>query len=163
MSTLLLTDRSNPQCVIPAHGRLLTRLWVHLHTARLDRALAGGACPDSSAALSLRASVLIGAAARRDLARGIQRLIEDARCVSRGPLRPGAPLCRAKILDSAVTLREIEERLVSHDPLDVRGVAMLTLLLTDGAGPIYYRPSAQDLQMRLDAIVAALEPSLERC
>ena len=158
MSTLLLTDNASPGCVRTEHDRVLTRAWTRLHASPLDRALAAGASPDSSAALSLRAHALIGAAARRDLARSIRRLVEAARHPF-NPLTHSMPMCRRKAVASADTLLELADRLTSGDPVDARGVAMLRLLLIDGGGPIYHRPAANDLDPALAAVIAALEPS----
>ena len=47
-------------------------------------------------------------------------------------------------------------RLVSSDPVDARGVARARLLLTDGSGPIYARPTADDLQPALERTLVAL-------
>ena len=158
MSTLLLTDKANPGCVRTEHERALTRAWARLHTSQLDRALAAGASPDSSAALSLRARALIGATARRDLARSIRRLVEAARHPF-NPLTHSMPMCRRKAVASADTLLELADRLTTGVPVDARGVAMLRLLLIDGGGPIYHRPAANDLDPALAAVIAALEPS----
>jgi hypothetical protein len=158
MSTLLLTDKANPGCVRAEPGRALTRAWTHLHASQLDRALAAGASPDSSAALSLRAHALIGAAARRDLARSIRHLLEAARRPV-NPLTFSIPICRRKTVASADGLLKLADRLTSAGPADARGVAMLRLLLIDGGGPIYHRPAANDLEPALAAVAAALEPN----
>jgi hypothetical protein len=150
MSALLLTDETNPRCVIAEPGRARTRLWMHLHASRLDRALAAGASPDSSAALSVRAHALIGAVARREVAGSIRRLLDDARRPFT-PLTPGIPSCRRKLLASTEQLIELAERLTSGDPVGARGVALLRLLLIDGGGPIYFRPAANDLEPALAA------------
>jgi hypothetical protein len=55
------------------------------------------------------------------------------------------------------TLEEVADRLIGDEPLDSRGLAQLRLLLSDGAGPLYYRPGANDLEPALKRAVAALE------
>jgi hypothetical protein len=159
MSTLLLTDRSNPSCIISERSRALTRLSTHLRSRALDRALAAGVSPDSSAALSLRAHTLIGTAARARLAKAIRRLIEDARHPLH-PLTPQVPLCRRKIIRSARTLEEVAERLHGDDPVDVRGVAQIRLLLIGDCGALYEYPAADDLEPALQEAKQALEPVL---
>jgi hypothetical protein len=156
MTTLLLTDPANPGCVVPERSRTRTRLWTHWHARRLDHALASGVSPDSSAALSLRAHTLIGETARASLARSIRRLVSDARRPL-GPLDPGAPICRRKVLRSTRTLHELADRLVSGDPVDACGVAQITLLMHDGAGPLYDRLAADDLEPMLRRALQALE------
>lgn len=64
MSTLLLTDENDPSCIITERSRVRTRMSAFLRTRALDRALAAGASPDASAALSLRAHTLIGTTIR---------------------------------------------------------------------------------------------------
>ena len=130
-----------------------TRLWNHVRSHDLDRALASGVSPDCCAALSLRAHTLIGAGARAALARSLTKLVDDAQ----HPLQPhrlDLPVCRRKIRSSSSTLQELAERLESRDPLDVSGVAKVRLLLSDGRGPLYDRPTAEDLE---PALVEALE------
>jgi hypothetical protein len=155
MSTLLLTDPTNPRCIVHQRSRARTRLWTHLRSQRLDQALASGVSPDSSAALSLRAQALIGTSARAGLAGSITRLITEAEHPM-GPLTFHVPTCRAKILRSRETLEALADRLVSTNPVDARGVARVRLLLTDGSGPIYARPTADDLEPALERTLVAL-------
>jgi hypothetical protein len=150
MTTVLLTDRTDPQCLICERGRRRTRLSTRLHAFRLDRALAAGASPDSSARLSLRAQALIGAKARVELAGSIRGLIKRAQRPSTR-FAPGVPVCRRKVLASTATLEELAERLASGEPVDARGIAQVRLLLSDGAGPVYQRPTANDLEPALSA------------
>jgi hypothetical protein len=72
------------------------------------------------------------------------------------PLTFHVPTCRAKILRSRETLEALADRLVSSDPVDARGVARVRLLLTDGSGAIYARPTADDLQPALERTLVAL-------
>lgn len=159
MSTLLLTDQGNPGCIISERSRVRTRLSTHLRARALDRALASGVSPDSSAALSLRAHTLIGTRARADLARTIRRLISDARHPLH-PLTPHVPLCRRKIIRSARTLEEVAQRLQGDDPADVRGVAQIRLLLIGDCGALYDYPAADDLEPALQEAIHALELSV---
>ena len=43
--------------------------------------------------------------------------------------------------------------------MPARGVAIATLLLTDGTGPVYLRRSQVDLRAALRTAVACLDPS----
>jgi len=157
MSTLLLTDHRNPSCIIPARSRALTRLSTHVRTRALDRALAAGVSPDSSAALSLRAQMLIGHASRAGLARMIRRLVNDAR-QPRTPFTPHVPLCRRKIIRSARTLEELATRLLDDGPVDARGVAQIRLLLIGDRGALYDWPRADDLEPALQEAIRSLDP-----
>jgi hypothetical protein len=156
MSTLLLTDRSNPSCIVSERSRVLTCLSTRLRSRALDRALAAGVSPDSSAALSLRAHALIGPATRARLAWTIRRLIADAHHPLH-PLTPYVPLCRRKIIRSAGTLEEVAERLQGDGPVDARGVAQIRLLLIGDRGALYDYPAADDLEPALQEALHALE------
>lgn len=104
----------------------------------------------------MRAHELIGSRARLAMAVAIQRLIADAS----HPLRPlsfTVPICRRKVHRSRRTLSELAERLRSDQALDARGLAQIRLLLSDGAGPIYVDPAADDLEPALARVMAALE------
>jgi hypothetical protein len=157
MSTLLLTDQSSPSCIISERSRALTRLSTHLRSRALDRALAAGVSPDSSAALSLRAHTLIGKTSRAELAHRIRRVINDARHPLRPPT-PHVPLCRRKIVRSAPTLENLANRLLGDDPVDVRGIAQIRLLLIGDRGALYDYPAADDLEPALQEAMQALEP-----
>jgi hypothetical protein len=73
-----------------------------------------------------------------------------------GPLTFRIPICRAKILRSTETLEALADRLASTDPVDACGVAQVRLLLTDGSGPIYTLPTADDLEPALQRRLVAL-------
>jgi hypothetical protein len=156
MSTLLLTDQNNPSCIISERSRAVTRLSSHLRSRALDRALAAGVSPDSSAALSLRAHTLIGTASRAELAHRIHTLIKDARHPLH-PLTPHAPLCRRKIVRSAPTLEHLADLLLGDDPVDVQGIAQIRLLLIGDRGALYDHPGADDLEPALQEAMQALE------
>ncbi len=156
MTTLVLADKRNPGCVVVERCRTAVRVRVRVHARQLDRALARGVSPDSSAGLSVRAHDLIGSRARGMLAKAIRRLVDD---VSH-PLQPlhfTVPICRSKVWRSRHTLEELADRLLGDEPLDARGLAQLRLLLSDGAGPLYDHPSANDLEPALERAIAALE------
>lgn len=155
MTALVLTDRRNPGCVIVARSRATARVRARVCARQLDRALAQGISPDSSAGLSVRAHELIGSRARDTLAQAIRRVVQEAT----QPLRPthfNVPICRSKVRHSRRTLERLADRLGSGEPVDARGVAQLRLLLSDGAGPLYDHPSADDLRPALERVSAAL-------
>jgi hypothetical protein len=156
MTMLVLADQRNPGCVILAPSRATGRLRARLHARRLDRALAEGISPDSSAGLSVHAHDLIGVRARCLLSRSIRRLLDEAL----HPLRPlsfSVPVCRSKVLRSQRTLEQVADRLLSEEPLNACGLARLRLLLSDGAGPLYDHPRADDLGPALERAIAALK------
>jgi len=156
MRKLLLTDPSHPGCIIRGRSRALTRLETHVRARALDRALAAGVSPDSSAALSMRAQMLIGNASRAGVARMIRGLLDDARHPL-NPLTPHVPLCRRKILRSTRTFEELATRLLGDGPVDARGVAQIRLLLIGDGGVLSDHPHADDLEPALQEAMRALE------
>jgi hypothetical protein len=156
MAMLVLADERNPGCVIVERRRARARVRARVCAHSLDRALAAGAQPDSRADLEVRAHVLIGSRSRLGLALAIQRLLDQAG----DPLRPlsfTVPICRRKVHRSRQTLSKLAERLLSNEPLDARGLAQIRLLLSDGAGPIYLDPAADDLEPALARAMTALK------
>lgn len=156
MATLLLTDRRDPRCVISERSHPHSRLFARLRAWRLDRALAAGVSADSSTGLSLRAQELIGPAARGELARRIRSVIAQAKRPA-APRNFSVPICRRKVLAAEATLEAVADRLLADGPIDARGVAQVTLLLSDGTGPLYNRPGASDLKPVLRAALGAFE------
>src|SRR5581483_12164170 len=71
---ILLTEQPDARYVEPHTVRPRDRLRARVSTWKLDRALARGASPDSSTALSLRANQLIGRNVRRRLAQELRQL-----------------------------------------------------------------------------------------
>jgi hypothetical protein len=160
MTKLVLADERHPGCVIVERCRATARVRARMCARRLDRALAEGASPDSSAGLSVYAHDLIGVRARCTLSRSIRRLLAEAL----HPLRPlsfSVPVCRSKVLRSRRTLEELADRVAGDRPLNARGLAQLRLLLSDGVGPVYTSPGADDLAPALERASAALEVAAE--
>ena len=156
MTMLVLADERNPGCVIVRRARAGSRLRAHVCARRLDRALAAGIPPDSRADLSVRAHGLIGSRERLALASAIRRVIDESEQAVR-PMSFSVPICRRKVWRSRRALGDILERLLAAEPLDARGVAQIRLLLSDGAGPLYAYPHADDLEPALARAVAALD------
>jgi hypothetical protein len=78
MATLLIMRGADPRAVELRRVGAWTRLLARTRSWTLDWALAGGASPDSSTALSLRAHVLISATHRRGLARELRGALAAA-------------------------------------------------------------------------------------
>jgi hypothetical protein len=169
---LVLLDEAD--CPVARSARLWDRLMVRVRASRLDRELAAGASPDATVVLALRAQMLVRARTRHDMARGAQRVLERA---MRAPAadRPPAPaagrllmpaggllqvpVCRDRVRDSAEDLGDLIRRLLGGGPVAARGVALASVLLSDGSGPLYRRYSADDLRARVREAVDALDPS----
>jgi hypothetical protein len=139
-------------------GRLTLRTlrpWHRLQASclatRLDRALAGGIMPEASVRLAARAARLTSERYRCGLAASLWRIVATVRQSGQArsravpllfPPRPlGAMLVRSSIGCIADDLGELADSLAARGPVVVRGVAMVNLLIADGAGPLY-RPAA---------------------
>jgi len=96
--------------------RLWHRLLARCAAARLDRQLAAGTSPETSASLAARAMQLTSMQVRRDLATSVQRV-----------------------------LATLASSLAAAGPVTVQGVAIVSQLLADGAGPLYCAACADDL------------------
>jgi hypothetical protein len=107
---------------------LKTWMIVRVKRNRLDAALAEGADPRASRALNLRAAQLRTRAERERLATALSEAVADARTGQ--PSNVEHPQ-RGHVRDSAEQLTALAARLRSHQPVDVRGAAMVALLVDD--------------------------------
>jgi hypothetical protein len=148
------------------------RMLARCTAARLDRELAAGTSPEASATLAARAMLLTSVNFRRDLATSVHRLLAAAgeqaageqaagepaagkpaagepAAVTPAPARaarpPRIPLNRARIRQSARPLASLAGQLAKSGPVPVPGVAMISLLLADGMGPLYHDARGDDL------------------
>jgi hypothetical protein len=157
MSTLLLASGDS---VVGRRAGLRDRLMARLQAHALDRELARGVAPESCGALTLRARTLIGPSARATLACQLRRVVRDARgghvWLTRIAVR------RPAVLDAADELDVLADRLAAPGPVDVRGVAQVQLLLTDGTGPLYFRGATEELRARVASALSRLEVPVQR-
>jgi hypothetical protein len=152
---LLLVDQAG--CPVVRTARPLDRLLIRLRGFRLDQDLAGGASPEASVELALRAQLLVRPRRRRDLARGMCRLLSAARrCPYSG--RTEVPICRDRVRACEEEFAELIGRLQASAPVMARGVAKAGLLLADANGPLYRRSSPDDLRAMVREAADALIP-----
>jgi hypothetical protein len=148
-------------CPVAHTVRPLDLLLVRWRAFRLDRDLAGGASPDATVPLALRAQMLVRGPVRRDLARSASRVLATATQAPAAGRFP-VPVCRDRVRGCSAEFGELIGRLLAPGPVAVRGVAKATVLLADGSGPLYRRASADDLRARVrdaaDALGAPLIP-----
>jgi hypothetical protein len=147
-------DRLGAQLDRPA---LALRVLVFASRRSLDDALADGASPVWTPELALRARQLVSRSSRQQLATSLERLVTEAqRSVS--PCAVAAvPLPRREILQAQTPLFSIAARLRDERPVYVRGVALLSRLLSDGSGPAYNPRAGGSLRRAVGAIAAALD------
>jgi hypothetical protein len=136
---------------------LVQRIAARWHEGGLDRDLADGAAPESSTSRAVHADRLARPAERRQLASYLLSLEQAAVAPPVG--RSRVPMCRDRVRQARTELDALAERLSSGGPIDVRGVAMTRVLLSDGNGPVFQRRNQTDLRVALRAALAALEPS----
>lgn len=129
------------------------RIVARLRRATLDRELIEGADPAACRLLAARAAQLSSAPTREWIAAGLERLA----------LSPDAPRSRVRITPSSAAmlanrseLLELAALLRRDRPLYARGVAMLKVILTDGAGPAYTDRRGEALAGRLQTARASL-------
>jgi hypothetical protein len=139
------------------------RMLARCDAARLDRELAAGASPESSAILAARAMQLTSLKFRRDLVTSVLRILAAAggppaavASGTAGVRPPRLPVCRARISRSAVPLAKLAGCLASPSPVGVRGVAMVSRLLADGTGPLYREACGDDLVDIIERATQAL-------
>ena len=136
------------------------RMLARATAARLDRELAAGTSPETSATLAARATALTSTKARRDLAGSVQRILAAA---GQPPAAPPAPAAAvrpalnwARISGSAVPLATLAATLAAPGPVPVQGVAMVSQLLADGTGPLYRQADGDDLGHIIENATRAL-------
>ena len=136
-------------------GGIWLRCSTRWRARELDRQLAAGADPMQSDELSLRVGQLGSTKGRQRIAcalRGAVALAErDAY-----PVMLAAPaIQRSAVRAGGGLLLEIAERLLSREPVGVRGVAIASQLLEDRRGPLYRDNAARPLTVTaFDALVA---------
>ena len=128
--------------------RTVNRLWLRFRVwwqwPVLTRQLAEGGDPEASAELTAMARQLVGLPAQQRLAEALERVLTGA---SRPPRPPSAklPLNRHEIFSARDELAALAERLRAGSPAPVQGLALATLLVHDGASPLYGRRAAEDV------------------
>jgi hypothetical protein len=154
---LLEDGGSDNSRIVIRRVRVVDRLSARLRSAALDRGLAAGQSPDSSAALALRAHVLLRPSIRRRTARSLRELPSYV-----GPASAAVgslTLVREESPVAAFAVEELAARLEGDLPVDVRGVALARVLLADGAGIVYSRVRAEVLLSAAGEALRALTPA----
>jgi hypothetical protein len=156
MSTTILLSHSAGRRSVSIHRPTAsTRLLARVHSVDLDRRLANGASPDSSALLSLRAQHLQSPSSRRALALGFRRRLAAARRAPH-PFDRRVPLARDEIRRHANLIEELAARLEAREPADPRGIARGRVLLCDGSSPLYTGSSEAELGQALQRAIDEL-------
>ena len=157
---ILRPDESSDQVPVTRRARLRERLAARWRAHLLDAELARGVTPEAGAALALRAHALGEPGMRNLLARGVQRVLDEARSPRR-PSRSRIPVRNADVLAVADELDELATRLRGPGLLTSRGLASVQLLLSDSRSPLYFRGATRKLRATVSRALEALEPSFE--
>lgn len=124
----------------------------------LDRELATGSSPDDARLRMVRAERLTSPRGRAELAARWDEVLVRSDLKRTGtPTR--IPLQYQQIRAAQLEIRQMVEALRSPLPVPVRGVAMVSLLLIDGTGPLYNPASCEDLRAWIRAAVDHLDPA----
>ncbi len=135
----------------------LLHLNAALRSVTLDRELAAGVDPETNAALAVRARRLTGPRGRKLVVDGLAGALSRASDGTPGFTAAVRPQAR-ELRESSAVLSALEARLRASEPVTARGVALLRVLLTDAASPLYQPSAPGELASRLRAAAAALEP-----
>ena len=127
---------------------------------RIDRALANGASPDADVLTALHARRLLGIRERRRLAAALTHawLVASER---RAVAATSVVIDRRAVAAAHPEIVDLTERLLSPQPVSVRGVAFVRTLLTSGTGPMYGlvpgRPLGAALRHAVELLTAEAE------
>jgi hypothetical protein len=145
-----------PPTPAPDGPGLIVRAQVWIRALELDAALAGGADPAKSEELELRAKQLADRKTRNQLSAAITNLIRiaDSR---RAPIAtPNPPFRPKQVRANRSVLFELAERLRGPRSVALQGMALTSLLLNDGRGPLTTDSDPLTLKRALWATLAAL-------
>jgi hypothetical protein len=158
-TTLLLIDLAGPPRLTVLCNRRWVRIVARVRSSSLDRRLADGCPPEASRLLSARAQVLVSAGTRRALAQSWDNILAHA-------LKAPAVRCsrvrlnRRGIIACERYIQEMQNLLLTPQPIPARGTAMMSCLLGNGMGPLYDRRSPGDLAAVLRETIAQLDPTV---
>jgi hypothetical protein len=157
---ILRPQQSSGELLVTRRARLHERIAARCRAHFLDGQLARGVPPEAGAALALRAHDLGEPRMRLTLARGVQRVLDEARSPRR-PSRSRVPVSNAEVMAAARELDELAKRLRSPGLLASRGIASVHLLLTDCRSPLYLRGVTGGLRVTVSGALEALEPTTD--
>jgi len=156
--TLLLYEGALPHRLTPRSNGWWARAMARLLGPALDRRLAAGRSPESHLLLAARAQALVSPDRRLALAHEWTDLLARART---SPILrdPRAPINREAIAAHAPAIGALLDVLEAQTPVHVRGLAVMSWLLTDGTGPLYDPRRSRDLGRTLREASDLLTPS----
>jgi hypothetical protein len=140
----------------PARRSLGRRLSLWWHRIELDEALAAGRQPSAGTLLHDRAEQLSSLSGRAKLVRALEETLHEARKAA--PFHGARlPLRRREIRNCDEDIIALVRRLDDESQIDAQGAAMVSLLLSDGASPLY-RAGDRSLRFAIRSARLALDP-----
>jgi hypothetical protein len=139
-------------------SRVADRIAARMLGTWLDRKLAAGCSPESTRLLAVRARDIVQIARRNRLAGYWERVLRVAGSGKEPTV--AIPLCRDRVRAAEPAIRELARLLRAPLPVSARGVAMASVLLADGGGPLYWRDARVPLGDELRAAITWLDPAL---
>jgi hypothetical protein len=147
-----------PTTPAPRRPGLMLRARVWINVLELDGALAGGADPAQSEELTLRAKQLAERKKREKLASAVWHLIGIADRHSHAPIAtPYAPFRPKQVQANRSLLVELAQRLRGYRPVALQGLAVTSLMLEDGRGPLTTNSDPATLERAVRAALSALD------
>jgi hypothetical protein len=155
---LLLYERALPHRLTARINGRWSRSIARSLGPFLDRRLAEGCSPESHLLIAARAQLLASPVKRLMLAHNWTDLLTQARTPP--SLRdPRAPINRDSIVANEPGIQVLCDVLVAQTPVHVRGIALMSWLLANGAGPIYNRKRSDELRPVLLEVSTLFTPS----
>ena len=143
----------------PPRGWLRFRTWRQ--ASALDNELARGADPLGSDELSLRTGQLRSVKSRTRLARSLLGALEFADRELPADPAIARLIRRAEVRECRGLLLELAERLRDDWPLSAQGLAKISVLVTQGDGPLYHEHAERSLRDSLRSALLALPAAEE--
>ena len=156
-STLVFTDGPGRRQLTWRSRRMTDRALARAFGSRLDRRLAAGRSPESARLLAVRAQDLVSPTTRQTLADDWEYVLDRAKHAP-APIMGKMALRRDWIVAAEPEVREIAACLRTPLPVSAAGVAAASVLLTDGAGPLYNPRAHLSLREALRLAIAQLDP-----
>jgi len=145
-----------PPTPAPGGPSLMLRARVWLRELELDAALAGGSDSAQGEELELRARQLGDRRTRSRLATAISNLIRIADGYRAPITTPNPPFRPRQVRANRSLLLELAYRLRGRRAVALRGMALTSLLLRDGRGPLTTESDPATLERAVRATLAAL-------
>jgi hypothetical protein len=145
-----------PPTRAPNGPSLMLRARVWRKKLELDATLAGGTDPARSEELELRAKQLVDRKTRNRLATAITHLVRIADGYRAPIMTPAPPFRPKQVQANRSLLFELAERLRGPRSVALPGMALTSLLLNDGRGPLTTESDPATLQRAVRATLAAV-------